>query len=539
MVDTGLLSRQEQTLRERAFAERSFSPLLYYYAVLRDFEAFETIADRLDQAPEIDRLYYRFLRGEVPPKAAAMLKDLADPWLHYTAMKLLLRERRIQDALSLTEYALTGGIPDVTPINLAIRFLAGHGEHAAVCALADVSLMIAPAQEDIGAIREAARAGRRVVSRLYLDPLPRVREVAFYIPAYNVEAYIRGAIEGLLAQSHPLAEILVVDDCGTDGSIETVRGYPVRIVSHACNRGLAAARNTAFQHATAEYLGAIDTDACPDPAFTQLALMELENAAPEVCGVGGRLIETYTQSPADLFRRLHLSQDLGPRRIQPPEFLFGANTLYRREAVLEAGGYGEEYRTNSEDKDIGDKLRKAGYSFTFSPLPMARHMRRDTPESVLRTLWGWAFHEKRKLGNLTDLRSILAVAHANVAQAARLMNADIEAGHCPAVYVDFLFLFHDTFHNLRYAAQEGMLRESEAACLQRRLLDRVAMLDARFGGRLCERVYADSAGVLLHGTAEETALPEDLQGWLGGYTEALEEFFSAIPEGVYRVMTAG
>lgn len=71
--------------------------------------------------------------------------------------------------------------------------------------------------------------------------------VSVVIPAFNAEKYLAEAIDSVLAQTVPVAEIVVVDDGSTDRTADIVRAYrdPVRYyqqsnhgVGHACNRGV-------------------------------------------------------------------------------------------------------------------------------------------------------------------------------------------------------------------------------------------------------------------------------------------------------------
>ena len=146
---------------------------------------------------------------------------------------------------------------------------------------------------------------------------PRYEQVSFYLPVHNVERFIRATLEGLVHQCYPLHEILVIDDGSEDGSIEFAQTFPVRIIRHRQNKGLAAARNTAFQHAATPFLGALDTDAKPEPGLTKYMMMEFENASPDVVGVGGRLIEHYQDNAPDHWRAVNLTQDPGGFRIAP------------------------------------------------------------------------------------------------------------------------------------------------------------------------------------------------------------------------------
>jgi glycosyltransferase involved in cell wall biosynthesis len=50
-------------------------------------------------------------------------------------------------------------------------------------------------------------------------------EVTIGIPVYNVEKYIRLTMDSALAQTFDSIEFLVLDDCGTDSSLDIVREY--------------------------------------------------------------------------------------------------------------------------------------------------------------------------------------------------------------------------------------------------------------------------------------------------------------------------
>lgn len=93
-------------------------------------------------------------------------------------------------------------------------------------------------------------------------------EVTIAIPVYNVERYIRLTLDSALAQTFPSIEILVCDDCGTDGSIDIVRQYQqehprgkdIRIVSQPRNMGIGAARNRMIDEARGRYFFSLDAD---------------------------------------------------------------------------------------------------------------------------------------------------------------------------------------------------------------------------------------------------------------------------------------
>lgn len=93
-------------------------------------------------------------------------------------------------------------------------------------------------------------------------------KVTLAMPVYNVEKYIERALLSALNQTFESIEYLVIDDKGTDKSIDIIsniianhpRGEYVRIIDHGVNQGLGATRNTAIKEARGEYVFFMDSD---------------------------------------------------------------------------------------------------------------------------------------------------------------------------------------------------------------------------------------------------------------------------------------
>lgn len=93
--------------------------------------------------------------------------------------------------------------------------------------------------------------------------------VSILVPFYNVERFIERCAHSLFVQRYPDLEFVFVDDGSTDKSAEileqVIGQYPnressVRFIRHEANRGLAAARNTALDHATGAFICFVDAD---------------------------------------------------------------------------------------------------------------------------------------------------------------------------------------------------------------------------------------------------------------------------------------
>lgn len=103
--------------------------------------------------------------------------------------------------------------------------------------------------------------------------------ISVVMPVYNVEKYITAAIESVLAQTFADFEIIIVDDGGTDMSIDICESYTdprIRIISQK-NRGLAGARNTGILESRGEYIALLDSDDCWQPEKLALHKIHLDN----------------------------------------------------------------------------------------------------------------------------------------------------------------------------------------------------------------------------------------------------------------------
>ena len=102
------------------------------------------------------------------------------------------------------------------------------------------------------------------------------------VPIYNVEKDIRQCFESISNQKFKDFEVLCIDDCGTDNSMDIVKEFTqndsrFKILTHDTNKGVATARNTALKEVSGEYILFID----PDDWVENNALEALDNAIKE------------------------------------------------------------------------------------------------------------------------------------------------------------------------------------------------------------------------------------------------------------------
>jgi GT2 family glycosyltransferase len=109
-------------------------------------------------------------------------------------------------------------------------------------------------------------------------------------------------------------------------------------------------------------------------------------------GVGGRGIESNVSTVYDRWRQLHARQDFGSRPRSNVPYLFGLCASYRRDALLQVGGFDTFFPINAgEDADVGYRLRKSGYRLWYTPQAVVYHQHADDEKSLKRVQYNWFY----------------------------------------------------------------------------------------------------------------------------------------------------
>jgi glycosyltransferase involved in cell wall biosynthesis len=124
--------------------------------------------------------------------------------------------------------------------------------------------------------------------------------VSVLMTSYNREKYIAEAIESVLASSYKNFELIIVDDCSSDGTIEISKKYQqqdsrVHIYVNEKNLGDYPNRNKAASYAKGKYLKYVDADDYIYPAGLELLIQMMEkfpNAGWGLCS-----LEQYIKRP--------------------------------------------------------------------------------------------------------------------------------------------------------------------------------------------------------------------------------------------------
>lgn len=181
-------------------------------------------------------------------------------------------------------------------------------------------------------------------------------KVSVCIPVYNVEVYIQRCIESLLSQSLKDIEIIIVNDCTLDSSMEIVREYAlidsrIKVVEHDVNHGLMMARRTGYMIARGDYITFCDSDdSLPSDA---LELLYNKAITTEADIVSGTIEYIYTDGNRRRWTN-QLSYGTNPlavfKSLLTGEFKHNlCSRLFRRELLQNYPYITYENATNGED----------------------------------------------------------------------------------------------------------------------------------------------------------------------------------------------
>lgn len=176
-------------------------------------------------------------------------------------------------------------------------------------------------------------------------------EVTVIVIAYNEGFYIRECLTGILNQTFKDFELIIIDDCSTDGTagvIKEIHDDRIRYIKNYQNYGIAESRNVGIKHAKGEYIFFTDADCVPTKHWLEEGLKILKEK--NCLGVYGRTF--YATAKTTISDKI--VEELTGR-------YYGTNNIgYKKEILEKVGGFDEKFNLAFEDQDLGCRIKKFG-----------------------------------------------------------------------------------------------------------------------------------------------------------------------------------
>lgn len=224
--------------------------------------------------------------------------------------------------------------------------------------------------------------------------------IGVVVPAFNAVSTVERALESVLVQTVPPAEVVVVDDGSSDGTQAVVMDFIGKhgLRNWRCQRqpnaGPAAARDTGIRSMTSIQVALLDADDAWGPEHLRRSLNALDEQGFDV--VGSRLQ-----------RRRDASDDLqaAPVVVNPSAMLFRnpyftSTVAFRRQAYLDAGGFDTKQRY-AEDYKLWLAMAFGGFTLGLLPYTDASYRSGGTVAPGLsQRLWEMERNELRNYRSL-------------------------------------------------------------------------------------------------------------------------------------------
>lgn len=213
--------------------------------------------------------------------------------------------------------------------------------------------------------------------------------VAIVIPSWNSVELLPRCLDSLAGQGE--VELVVVDNCSDDGSVELLRRRGIDPVTLPENRGFAAAVDLGVELSSAPLILPLNADTELEPGAVA-ALVEALDADRALGGVAPRILQVEGDARDVGAARLYSAGqgmtadgravEIGAGEAQQPAALrdrevfgvCGAACLLRRELFAELGGYDRSFFAFYEDVDLNVRAQVAGWRFRYVPDSVIWHL---------------------------------------------------------------------------------------------------------------------------------------------------------------------
>lgn len=297
--------------------------------------------------------------------------------------------------------------------------------------------------------------------------------ISIVIPTYNASRFMPDLLESLFKQAVEDMEVLIVDDCSTDNTVEIVRKYPVRVIQMEKNGGPARARNRGVEEAMGDIIFFLDSDVLVMDGTVKEVKDYFENNPSANCVIGVCATEPlnkgFVPKYMAMFEYIHLVDTPGNKvSVFAPRC--GA---IKKELFQRVGGYDESYKgADVEDFELARRIIKTD-SILLNPKMLVRHQFVNNFEEAVKNyfkravMWVHLFLKDKQFDNAGPTAPSNGIAA--VCSFLSMMSLFLIPVSCIAMYVFIPLLIIFFFANLKWwkfmKEEEGLLFSIKALYL--------------------------------------------------------------------------
>ncbi len=199
------------------------------------------------------------------------------------------------------------------------------------------------------------------------------KHISVIIPNYNRSTTIGKCLEAVFSSQYKNFEIIVVDDCSTDSSVEIIKRFPCRLIQLDKHSGAAKARNAGADNSTGEILFFIDSDCLAQKNTLSTVNSAMSEHSGDYTIVGG----TYTTAPFDdtffsTFQSIFVNFFETKRK--EPDYIAAHAMAISAYYFKSSGGFREQILPMLEDVEFSHQLRENGCKLVINPEILVQHI---------------------------------------------------------------------------------------------------------------------------------------------------------------------
>ncbi len=228
--------------------------------------------------------------------------------------------------------------------------------------------------------------------------------ISIVIPTYNSDKLIANLLDSVFKSNVKNFEVIIVDDCSTDDTVEIVKNYPLKLVELRENSGPAKARNIGVKKARGDIIFFLDSDIVLQKGTIEEVEEYFRSNPSSNCVIGictkEPLNEGFVPRYMALFEYIHLS---GSKAENVSVFSPRCGAV-RTDFFKKMGGFNEKYagadvedfefarRVNEVDRIVLNRKMIVKHQFAGFKQAMKNYFKRAI-------MWVHLFIKKRRLDN--------------------------------------------------------------------------------------------------------------------------------------------
>ncbi len=214
-------------------------------------------------------------------------------------------------------------------------------------------------------------------------------KLSVIVPVYNMaaEGKLNYCLDSLMNQTISDYEVIAVDDCSADNSLEILRTYEkkhsdkLRVIASPVNKRQGGAKNLGLEAAKGEWIGFIDSDDWITPDFYERLLKKAEQEGADMAGCDYCLTGEHSMTVGQVVHNNHMEQAGELNHEKYASLILDGGSLvvkiYKRHIIYDYPNRFPE-RIFYEDNAIGNSWMLRAKCFAYLPEPMYYYYQHDT-----------------------------------------------------------------------------------------------------------------------------------------------------------------